>query len=76
MSVSAGYGLHCHRAVITLCKLIGIKDMYCKVEGSVNLLNITRALFTGLASQVRNVWGRFHKLVLWFWKSIQVLAGT
>ncbi|XP_035760675.1 28S ribosomal protein S5, mitochondrial [Neolamprologus brichardi] len=46
-----GYGLHCHRAVITLCKLIGIKDMYCKVEGSVNLLNITRALFTGLASQ-------------------------
>ncbi|XP_028279810.1 small ribosomal subunit protein uS5m [Parambassis ranga] len=46
-----GYGLHCHRAVITLCKLIGIKDMYCKVEGSVNLLNITRALFTGLANQ-------------------------
>ncbi|PWA14042.1 hypothetical protein CCH79_00015828 [Gambusia affinis] len=46
-----GYGLRCHRAVITLCKLIGIKDMYCKVDGSVNLLNITRALFTGLASQ-------------------------
>ncbi|XP_072246740.1 small ribosomal subunit protein uS5m [Leuresthes tenuis] len=46
-----GYGLHCHRAIITLCKLIGIKDMYCKVEGSVNLLNITRALFTGLANQ-------------------------
>uniref|UniRef100_A0A3Q2E809 Small ribosomal subunit protein uS5m n=1 Tax=Cyprinodon variegatus TaxID=28743 RepID=A0A3Q2E809_CYPVA len=46
-----GYGLHCHRAVITLCKLIGIKDMYCKVDGSVNLLNITRALFTGLANQ-------------------------
>lgn len=46
-----GYGLHCHRAVITLCRLIGIQDMYCKVEGSVNLLNITRALFTGLANQ-------------------------
>ncbi|XP_076598662.1 small ribosomal subunit protein uS5m [Chaetodon auriga] len=46
-----GHGLRCHRAVITLCKLIGIKDMYCKVEGSVNLLNITRALFTGLANQ-------------------------
>ncbi|XP_055018585.1 28S ribosomal protein S5, mitochondrial [Boleophthalmus pectinirostris] len=46
-----GYGLHCHRAVITLCKLIGIEDMYCKVEGSVNLLNITRALFKGLADQ-------------------------
>lgn len=48
---NSGYGLHCHRAVITLCKLIGIKDMYCKVDGSVNLLNITRALFTGLAKQ-------------------------
>ncbi|KAK3562941.1 hypothetical protein QTP86_011693 [Hemibagrus guttatus] len=46
-----GYGLHCHRAVITLCKLIGIEDMYAKVEGSVNLLNITRALFQGLANQ-------------------------
>uniref|UniRef100_A0A4W6EYF3 Small ribosomal subunit protein uS5m n=1 Tax=Lates calcarifer TaxID=8187 RepID=A0A4W6EYF3_LATCA len=46
-----GYGLHCHRAIITLCRLIGIKDMYCKVEGSVNYLNITRALFTGLANQ-------------------------
>ncbi|XP_072292805.1 small ribosomal subunit protein uS5m isoform X2 [Eucyclogobius newberryi] len=46
-----GYGLHCHRAIITLCRLIGIQDMYCKVEGSVNLLNITRALFSGLANQ-------------------------
>ncbi|XP_019743653.1 28S ribosomal protein S5, mitochondrial-like [Hippocampus comes] len=46
-----GYGLHCHRAIITLCKLIGLKDIYCKVEGSVNLLNITRALFSGLAQQ-------------------------
>ncbi|XP_029306109.1 small ribosomal subunit protein uS5m [Cottoperca gobio] len=46
-----GYGLHCHRVVISVCKLIGIRDMYCKVEGSVNTLNITRALFNGLASQ-------------------------
>ncbi|RXN29828.1 28S ribosomal mitochondrial [Labeo rohita] len=46
-----GYGLRCHRAVITLCKLIGIEDMYAKVDGSVNLLNITRALFHGLANQ-------------------------
>nr|XP_020457319.1 28S ribosomal protein S5, mitochondrial isoform X2 [Monopterus albus] len=46
-----GYGLHCHRAVITICKLIGIQNMYCKVEGSVNLLNITRALFKGLVNQ-------------------------
>ncbi|KAM3862627.1 small ribosomal subunit protein uS5m [Diretmus argenteus] len=46
-----GYGLHCHRAVITICRLIGIQDMYCKVEGPINLLNITKALFTGLANQ-------------------------
>ncbi|XP_048453299.1 28S ribosomal protein S5, mitochondrial [Rhincodon typus] len=46
-----GYGLHCHRAIITICKLIGIKDMYAKVTGSTNLLNITRALFQGLSKQ-------------------------
>ncbi|XP_066552977.1 small ribosomal subunit protein uS5m isoform X2 [Amia ocellicauda] len=46
-----GYGLHCHRAVITICKLIGIEDMYAKVSGSTNLLNITRALFQALAKQ-------------------------
>ncbi|XP_075452492.1 small ribosomal subunit protein uS5m isoform X2 [Ascaphus truei] len=46
-----GYGLHCHRAIITICKLMGIKDMYAKVSGSVNLLNLTRALFLGLAKQ-------------------------
>lgn len=52
--VCAGYGLHCHRAIITLSRLIGIKDMYCKVEGSANLKNITTALFSGLATQVRS----------------------
>ncbi|CAH2253091.1 28S ribosomal S5, mitochondrial [Pelobates cultripes] len=46
-----GYGLHCHRAIITICKLIGIQDMYAKVSGSVNLLNLTRALFLGLSKQ-------------------------
>uniref|UniRef100_A0A663N6B4 Small ribosomal subunit protein uS5m n=1 Tax=Athene cunicularia TaxID=194338 RepID=A0A663N6B4_ATHCN len=46
-----GYGLHCHRAIITICKLIGIRDMYAKVSGSKNLINITRALFKGLTQQ-------------------------
>ncbi|KAE8601332.1 hypothetical protein XENTR_v10013639 [Xenopus tropicalis] len=46
-----GYGLHCHRAIITICKLIGITDMYAKVSGSINLLNLTRALFLGFAKQ-------------------------
>ncbi|KAJ7396018.1 hypothetical protein BTVI_148913 [Pitangus sulphuratus] len=46
-----GYGLRCHRAIITMCKLIGIKDMYAKVTGSKNLINITRAFFQGLTQQ-------------------------
>ncbi|XP_060104358.1 small ribosomal subunit protein uS5m [Heteronotia binoei] len=46
-----GYGLCCHRAIITMCKLIGIKDMYAKLYGSNNLLNLTRALFKGLSRQ-------------------------
>ncbi|XP_067389027.1 small ribosomal subunit protein uS5m isoform X2 [Emydura macquarii macquarii] len=46
-----GYGLHCHRAIITICKLIGIKDMYAKLSGSSNLLNLTKAFFKGLAQQ-------------------------
>ncbi|XP_069462962.1 small ribosomal subunit protein uS5m isoform X2 [Ambystoma mexicanum] len=46
-----GYGLHCHRAIITISKLIGITDMYAKVSGSINLLNLTRALFMGLSQQ-------------------------
>ncbi|XP_028930230.1 28S ribosomal protein S5, mitochondrial isoform X2 [Ornithorhynchus anatinus] len=46
-----GYGLRCHRAIITICRLIGIRDMYAKVTGSVNLLNLTRGVFKGLSSQ-------------------------
>lgn len=46
-----GYGLRCHRAVITICRLIGIKDMYARVTGSMNMINLTRGLFQGLARQ-------------------------
>ncbi|XP_042189392.1 28S ribosomal protein S5, mitochondrial isoform X1 [Callorhinchus milii] len=46
-----GYGLRCHRAITTISKLIGIEDMYAKVQGSTNLLNLTRALFQGLSKQ-------------------------
>ncbi|XP_026701906.1 28S ribosomal protein S5, mitochondrial-like [Athene cunicularia] len=46
-----GYSLHCHRAIITICKLIDIRDMCAKVSGSKNLINITRALFKGLTQQ-------------------------
>ncbi|KAM4695019.1 small ribosomal subunit protein uS5m [Discoglossus pictus] len=48
---NVGYGLHCHRAIITMCKLIGIQNMYAKVSGSTNLLNLTRAFFLGLSKQ-------------------------
>ncbi|ELW51445.1 28S ribosomal protein S5, mitochondrial [Tupaia chinensis] len=51
MSDMPGYGLHCHRAITTICRLIGIKDMYAKVSGSVNMLNLTRGLFHALATQ-------------------------
>ncbi|XP_047379051.1 28S ribosomal protein S5, mitochondrial [Sciurus carolinensis] len=46
-----GYGLRCHRAIITICRLIGIKDMYAKVSGSVNMLNLTRGFFHALSRQ-------------------------
>lgn len=46
-----GYGLVCHRIVRKLCELIGIKDIYVKVEGSRNAQNITKAFLSGLLSQ-------------------------
>ncbi|XP_021508293.1 small ribosomal subunit protein uS5m isoform X1 [Meriones unguiculatus] len=46
-----GYGLRCHRAIITICRLIGIKDMYAKVSGSINMMNLTRGVFLGLTHQ-------------------------
>lgn len=55
-----GYGLRCHRAIITICRLIGIKDMYAKVTGSMNMLNLTRGLFRGLSRQVTSLVER-HK---------------
>ncbi|CAH8624867.1 unnamed protein product [Schistosoma guineensis] len=34
--LSEGAGLKCHRMIKTLCQVIGIKDMYARVEGSTN----------------------------------------
>jgi small subunit ribosomal protein S5 len=47
-----GYGLVCCRAVKKICQLIGIKDIYVKIEGSRNPKNLTKALLTGLVNQV------------------------
>ncbi|XP_032592806.1 28S ribosomal protein S5, mitochondrial [Drosophila grimshawi] len=46
-----GHGLVCHRAIQTICKVIGIKDLYAKIEGSTNLQHIVKAFFIGLMRQ-------------------------
>ncbi|VDD79735.1 unnamed protein product [Mesocestoides corti] len=47
-----GYGLVCHRAIKTLCELIGIKDMHAKVEGNTkNYLSIVRGFLRLLNEQ-------------------------
>lgn len=44
----AGYGLKCHRIIKLICELVGIKDLYAKVEGSRNAKNIAKAFISGL----------------------------
>ncbi|KDR13269.1 28S ribosomal protein S5, mitochondrial [Zootermopsis nevadensis] len=46
-----GFGLVCHRAIKTTCEVIGIKDLYAKVEGPTNLQHIIKAFFIGLLHQ-------------------------
>lgn len=46
-----GYGLVCHRAIKAMCELIGIKDLYAKVQGSTNLQHIVKAFMLGLIRQ-------------------------
>lgn len=46
-----GHGLVCHRAIITICKLIGIKNLWAKVEGPTNVQTVTKAFFLGLMQQ-------------------------
>ncbi|XP_034192655.1 mitochondrial ribosomal protein S5 isoform X1 [Osmia lignaria lignaria] len=46
-----GYGLKCHRIIRTCCEALGIKDMYAKVEGAINVPHIVKAFFIGLLKQ-------------------------
>ena len=46
-----GYGVRAHRVVTAICEVLGLTDIYCKVEGAVNYLHITRAFFNGLNKQ-------------------------
>ncbi|GAB1605755.1 28S ribosomal protein S5, mitochondrial-like, partial [Argonauta hians] len=47
-----GFGLTCHRVLKTICEVIGIKDMYAKVDShSKNTQCLTKAFFEGLSKQ-------------------------
>lgn len=46
-----GHGLVCHRGIKTICQVIGIKDIYAKVEGSTNIQHVVKAFFLGLLAQ-------------------------
>uniref|UniRef100_A0A182TS38 Small ribosomal subunit protein uS5m n=1 Tax=Anopheles melas TaxID=34690 RepID=A0A182TS38_9DIPT len=46
-----GYGLKCHRAIRTVCEVLGIKDLRAKCEGSTNVQHVVKAFFIGLLKQ-------------------------
>lgn len=46
-----GHGLVCHRAIKSICQIIGIKDLHAKIEGSTNVNHIMKAFFLGLIRQ-------------------------
>ncbi|KAK4884382.1 hypothetical protein RN001_000653 [Aquatica leii] len=46
-----GYGLVCHRAIRTICEVIGIKNLYAKIEGSTNVQHVVKAFLLGLLKQ-------------------------
>lgn len=72
-----GYGLVCHRAIRTICQVVGITDLYAKVEGSCNIQNMTKAFFLGLINQVclvdRQLW--MCECVEWKGCVLNVLKG-
>ena len=50
---AVGHGLVCHRVIQELCTLIGIKDIYVKLEGSTrNYRAVIKGFFTILRQQV------------------------
>ncbi|KAI0239227.1 28S ribosomal protein S5, mitochondrial [Lamellibrachia satsuma] len=47
-----GYGLVCHRAIRTICEMMGIQDLHAKVEGSSkNVKAVTKGFFNALIHQ-------------------------
>jgi len=49
--MTPGHGVVAHRAIRELCRLVGIKDLYAKVEGSMNMQHIVKAFLLGLLRQ-------------------------
>jgi small subunit ribosomal protein S5 len=47
-----GYGIVSHRIIKKVCELIGVKDVYVKIEGSSNPKNVVKAFLSGLLNQV------------------------
>lgn len=46
-----GYGLVAHRAIREICQLVGIKNIYAKIEGARSVQHVVKAFFLGLLSQ-------------------------
>lgn len=46
-----GHGLICHRAIKTICEVVGIKDLHAKIEGATGVQHVTKAFFLGLMQQ-------------------------
>lgn len=46
-----GHGLECHRLIQTMCRLIGIKNLYAKSDRSRNNISIANAFLLGLIRQ-------------------------
>lgn len=47
-----GYGLKCHRVIKSICEMVGIKDLYAKVEGGDAVQAVAQAFILGLLRQV------------------------
>jgi len=46
-----GYGIKAHRAIKAICQMCGIKDLYAKCEGSLNVQSVVKAFVLGLLRQ-------------------------
>jgi len=46
-----GYGIKAHRAIKAICEMCGIKDLYAKCEGSLNIQHVVKAFMLGLLRQ-------------------------